>query len=112
MAELSKQKCEPCAKGTPPLTEAEIAKLLPSLHGDWKVIDHHHIEREFHFSNFKEALDFTVRVGNLAEAEGHHPDILLSWGKVKVTLFTHKIKGLSTNDFILAAKIDKASPWF
>ena len=103
---LSDQKCEPCAKGTPPLTEAEVQKLVPSLNSDWKVVDLHHIEREFAFLNFKEALDFTVKVGNLAEKEGHHPDILLSWGKVKITLFTHKIKGLSINDFILAAKID------
>ncbi len=105
--ELTKRKCEPCEKGTLPHQAQEINKLLPSLDKEWKVVDLHHLEREFHFLNFKQALDFTVKVGELAEAEGHHPDILLAWGKVKITLWTHKIKGLSDNDFILAAKIDK-----
>ena len=107
MAEdLTQKTCEPCEKGTPPLKQEEIDALLPSLHEDWHVIDLHHLERAFHFSNFKQALDFTIQVGQIAEQEGHHPDIVLSWGKVQVTLWTHKIKGLSSNDFILAAKID------
>ena len=104
---LSDKNCAPCQKGTPPLQEEEITKLLPSLQSDWKAVDLHHLEREFHFLNFKQALDFTIKVGALAEAEGHHPDILLSWGKAKITLWTHKINGLSDNDFILAAKIDR-----
>ncbi len=104
--ELEQRKCEPCAKGTAPMQEPEITKFTSSLHSDWKVVNLHHLEREFHFADFKDALNFTIKVGNLAEQEGHHPDILLSWGKVKITIWTHKIKGLSVNDFILAAKID------
>ena len=103
---LREKKCTPCEKGTKPLDQKQVDELLPSLDKEWKVEGLHHLEREFSFLNFKEALDFTVKVGNLAEREGHHPDILLSWGKVKITLWTHKIKGLSDNDFILASKVD------
>lgn len=104
---LFQKKCLPCADGTPPLNSSEIAKLQSELDPSWKVVDSHHIEREFRFPDFKQALDFTIRVGGLAEAEGHHPDIHLAWGKAKIILWTHKIKGLSESDFILAAKIDK-----
>jgi len=104
---LSDEKCEPCSKSTPPLTEDEIQTYLPSLNSGWQVIDLHHIEREFAFKNFRDALDFTLKVGNLAEVEGHHPDIALSWGRVKITLWTHKINGVSKSDFVLAAKIDR-----
>lgn len=107
--ELVRRKCAPCEKKTSPLVELEIANLLPSLHKEWKAVDLHHLEREFHFRDFKEAMDFTVKVGAIAEQEGHHPDIMLSWGKVKVSTWTHKINGLSINDFILAAKIDQLS---
>lgn len=74
---------------------------------EWRVVDGHHIERDFGFSNFREALDFTNEVGELAEGEGHHPDIYLAWGKVGVKIWTHKINGLTESDFILAAKIDR-----
>lgn len=104
---LVQRSCAPCQKGTNPLVAQEIANLLPSLNNEWKAVDVHHLEREFHFKNFKDGLEFTVKVGNVAESEGHHPDIQLSWGKVKVTIWTHKINGLSINDFILAAKIDR-----
>lgn len=104
--ELTQKQCVPCKTGTPPLQAPEIAKLMPQLSPDWKVIDSHHLERQIAFPDFKTALAFTNKIGALAEQEGHHPDLLLGWGKVKVTLFTHKIKGLSENDFILAAKID------
>lgn len=87
------------------MNEEEIAILLSSLHPAWKVVNHR-LTREFTFTNFKEALDFTMRVGALAEAENHHPDIALSWGKVVITLWTHKINGLSPKDFSLAHKID------
>lgn len=107
MTDLTEQKCEPCRKGTPPLTRNEIDALLPQLSKQWKVVDDHHLERQFLFPDFKSALDFTVKVGELAEFEGHHPDIQLSWGKVTIILFTHKIKGLSRNDFILSSKIDR-----
>ena len=72
----------------------------------WKILREHHLEKEFAFKNFKEALVFANHIGRLAEEEGHHPDLLISWGKLRVELWTHKIQGLSENDFILAAKID------
>ncbi|MBS0634922.1 MAG: 4a-hydroxytetrahydrobiopterin dehydratase [Verrucomicrobia bacterium] len=100
------EHCTPCHKVIPALDKTEIDTLLQSLNPHWKVVPPHHLTREYTFKNFKEALDFTVRVGELAEAEGHHPDIALSWGKVIITLWTHKINGLSHNDFILARKID------
>ena len=103
---LTNKKCIPCNKGAPPLQEAEVSGLLKQLGNDWQVIDNHHLEKEYHFKNFREALAFTNKVGELAEIEGHHPDIHLSWGKVKIILWTHKINGLSENDFILAAKCD------
>ena len=74
---------------------------------DWKVVAEHHLEREYKFKDFKEALQFTNRVGELAEKENHHPDIHLSWGKVELTLWTHKINGLAESDFVMAAKIDE-----
>ena len=81
-------------------------QLLRKLANDWRVVDGHHLEKDYKFKNFVEALDFTNRVGAIAEAQGHHPDILLSWGRVEVTLWTHKIDGLTESDFIMAAKID------
>lgn len=106
MAELAKKKCIPCEEGVPPLEGDALEKLANDLKGDWQVINQHHLEKEFSFKDFKEALDFTNKVGQLAESEGHHPDIYLSWGKVQIALWTHKINGLSESDFILAAKID------
>ena len=81
--------------------------LQDKLKNDWKIINEHHLEKEYSFKNFKEALDFTVRVGELAENQDHHPDIFLAWGKVKLTIWTHKIDGLTESDFIFAAKADK-----
>jgi 4a-hydroxytetrahydrobiopterin dehydratase len=75
---------------------------------DWTVVHTHHLEREYKFPDFKTALDFTNKVGAIAEEQGHHPDIYVAWGKVRVTIWTHKIDGLTESDFILAAKIDKA----
>ncbi len=106
MASLADKKCVPCRGGTPPLQGQlldDLAKLVP----EWKVVKSHHLLRAFKFSNFRGALDFTNRVGELAEREGHHPDIYLAWGKVEITLWTHKIEGLTESDFILAAKIDR-----
>ncbi len=99
-------QCTPCRGGVPPFTHEEIAPYLADLGNGWQVVDDHHLQKEFRFKDFREALDFTNRVGELAEEIGHHPDIELSWGRVKLTVFTHKIGGLSLNDFILAAKID------
>jgi 4a-hydroxytetrahydrobiopterin dehydratase len=84
-----------------------LERLADQLGGGWQVVDEHHIEKEFRFADFREALDFTNRLGEIAEMEGHHPEILLSWGKVLVTIFTHKVDGLTESDFILAAKCEQ-----
>ncbi len=107
MTEFHTKKCLACQMGTPPLTASQTKEFLTKLQPGWHVQDNHHLEKEFHFPNFKEALNYTVQIGTLAEQEGHHPDIYLSWGKVRVSIWTHKINGLSENDFILAAKIDR-----
>jgi 4a-hydroxytetrahydrobiopterin dehydratase len=106
MASLSSKTCTPCTKSTSPLIGKPLLQLHKQLGSYWQLIDEHHIEREYRFPNFKEALAFVNRVGSLAESEGHHPDITLSWGRVKIQLCTHKINGLSENDFILASKCD------
>jgi 4a-hydroxytetrahydrobiopterin dehydratase len=97
----------PCSGGVPPLTTGERQLLLAQLGGEWQIVDGHHLERSFSFEGFRQALAFTNRIGELAEAEGHHPDIHLSWGRVRVTIWTHKIDGLTESDFILAAKIEE-----
>lgn len=79
---------------------------MSTMVADWDIVDEHHLERQFSFPDFQSALDFTNAVGALAEAEGHHPDIYLAWGKVGIKIWTHKINGLTTSDFVLAAKID------
>ena len=103
---LAEAKCEPCRGGIPPLKGEALAKLLNRLGGNWGVVDQHHLEKTFKFKNFAEALAFTNRVGELAESVGHHPDIHLSWGRVKIQVWTHKIDGLAESDFVMAAKID------
>lgn len=103
---LSKLKCRACEGLEDKLSEDKIRDYLKLLNG-WKLVNTHHITKKFNFKNFREALSFTNKVGKLAEKEGHHPDILLKWGAVEVFLFTHALNGLSINDFILAAKIDK-----
>lgn len=105
MNELSKKHCVPCQGGVAPLKGDPLKKLKEKLVG-WTVIDEHHLEKEYVFKNFKEALAFTNKIGAIAEEEGHHPDIFLSYGKVKVEIWTHKINGLTESDFILAAKCD------
>ena len=109
MSDLAEGTCIPCRGGVPPLTEEEIKPLRQRLGGDWKVVENHHLEKEYAFDDFAGALAFTNAVGAIAEEQGHHPDIALSWGKVGVTIWTHKIDGLTESDFILAAKIDRAS---
>ena len=106
MSELATRHCVPCRGGTPRLRGEEIVALRRQLHADWQVVDEHHLERTFRFPDFRQALAFTNRVGELAEAEDHHPDLHLAWGKVTMQVWTHKIGGLSENDFILAAKAD------
>ena len=107
MSDLTSKKCVPCSIGAIPLDSDEIQGFLKNLNEDWEVNDNKQIERTFKFKDFKEALEFTNKVGSIAEAEGHHPDICLTWGKVNIILWTHKIKGLHENDFIMAAKIDE-----
>lgn len=107
MSDLLSKQCVPCSIGAPTLSEDEINELLPSLKEGWEVIDNEKLEKTYNFRNFKEALDFVNKVGELAKIEGHHPDIYLAWGKVIIYLWTHKIGGLHENDFILAAKIDE-----
>jgi len=103
---LTQEKCVPCTLDTPPMKGDPLITLFNQLNNNWNLIDDRYIERLFKFKNFKDALEFVNEVGALAEEDGHHPDIELGWGRVKVTLVTHKIKGLSRNDFILASKID------
>ena len=104
---LLEKKCVPCQGGVQPLKGDELRKLQETLGGGWQVIDEHHLEKTFKFKNFKEALAFVNRVGEIAEAEGHHPNICFTWGRVTIQSWTHKIDGLHENDFILAAKIDQ-----
>jgi 4a-hydroxytetrahydrobiopterin dehydratase len=105
---LSEKECAACTGAVPPLKGIELKEYLRQLGGDWKAVEDHHLEKAFQFKDFREALAFTNRVGEIAEQEQHHPDIYLAWGKVKVTVWTHKVDGLTENDFILAAKIDQA----
>ena len=104
---LEEGKCIPCQTGAEPLVGQAVEKLLGRLAEGWKVTGQRYLEKEYKFKNFRLALDFVNNIGELAEAEGHHPDIYLAWGKVNVKLWTHKINGLHNNDFIMAAKIDK-----
>lgn len=106
MSELAARECIPCKGGIPPVKGNELQELLKKLAGGWRVVDDHHLEKEYPFKNFREALNYTNKVGELAEAQGHHPDIYLAWGKVRLTLWTHKIDGLTESDFIFAAKAD------
>lgn len=106
MTNLAQRTCIPCQGGIPPLDPSEQAKLLDQLNPGWKVIDHHHLERKYEFTDFKTAMEYTVKVGEMAEDQGHHPDIHLAWGQVKVHIWTHKINGLTVSDFILAARSD------
>ena len=106
MSSLASKTCVPCRGGTPPLQGEELHHYSHQL-PNWQVIDGHHITRRFTFPDFQKALDFVNRVGAVAEEQGHHPDILLTWGKVEITLWTHAANGLTESDFIMAAKIDQ-----
>lgn len=106
-SDLAARECIPCKGGVPPLRGQALADLFTRLGNGWQLVGEHHLEKEFTFRNFREALDFTNRVGELAEQQKHHPDIHLAWGRVRLTLWTHKIDGLTESDFVLAAKIDQ-----
>lgn len=105
--DLASQKCEVCVSGTPSIDLTRASELLAQLDPAWKL-EETRIRRRFKFRNFRDALQFANKIGDLAEAEGHHPDLGVGWGYVKVTLTTHAASGLTDNDFIMAAKIDKA----
>lgn len=105
--ELAAKECVPCKGGVPPLKGRELDGLLEELDNAWQVVEEHHLEKEYRFPDFRQALEFTRRVGELAEEQGHHPDIYLAWGKVRLQIWTHKIDGLTESDFILAAKADR-----
>lgn len=107
--DLASQTCVPCRGGAPPLKGAELERVH-QLVPQWGVINEHHLKRTYTFPDFKHALDFVNRVGEVAEQQGHHPDILLAWGKAEITMWTHKIDGLTQSDFIMAAKIDQLYP--
>lgn len=104
--DLHEKKCIPCQGGIPPLTPQEIEPYMEQIHDDWALIADHHIERVFSFNDFKNALEFVNKAGAICEQEDHHADFELSWGRVKIMIWTHKIDGLNEADFILAAKID------
>ena len=106
MTDLAERQCVPCRGGVPPMKGEELEKFLAQLQG-WQVVNEHHLQKLFEFKNFRETLDFVNRVSELAEEQGHHPDICFGWGKADVTIWTHKIDGLTESDFVLAAKIDK-----
>jgi 4a-hydroxytetrahydrobiopterin dehydratase len=107
---LAKRNCVPCRGDTSPMKGKELICFMAGLSRGWTLIEDQRIEKEFHFKDFREALNFTNDVGKIAEAENHHPEIGLGWGRVVITLSTHKVHGLTENDFILAAKIDALAP--
>ena len=107
MSVLAQKTCIPCRGGVPPLKGEELDALQEKLGNGWQIINEHHLEKEYIFADFRQALDFTVKVGEVSENQDHHPDIYLAWGKVKLTIRTHKIDGLTESDFILAAKADQ-----
>jgi 4a-hydroxytetrahydrobiopterin dehydratase len=106
MSDLASKSCVPCRGGVPPLKGKDLETLRNQVQG-WDVVSEHHITKTFTFPDFRTALDFVDRVGETAEQEGHHPDIFLTWGKVEIKIWTHKIDGLTESDFIMAAKIDR-----
>ena len=102
--ELAAKECVPCKGGVPPLTGKQLQAFYKAVNNGWQLAGEHHLEKEYKFSDFREALDFTNLVGEMAERQNHHPDIYLAWGKV--TIWTHKIDGLTESDFFFAAKTD------
>ena len=106
MSDLAERQCIPCRGGVPALKGEELRTLAAQV-SDWQVVDEHHLQKTYRFNDFRESLDFVDQIGELAETQGHHPDICFGWGKAEVSIWTHKINGLTESDFILAAKIDK-----
>ena len=106
-SDLAKKECKPCDGETPRLKGESLARLKKQLDGGWRVVDDERLEKQFKFPDFRAALDFTNRVGEIAEDQGHHPDIFLTYGEVRLQIWTHKIHGLTESDFILAAKVNQ-----
>jgi 4a-hydroxytetrahydrobiopterin dehydratase len=104
---LAERRCVPCRGGVPPLRGPALAELLAQLEPGWAVVKDHHLEKEYRFQDFAAALAFVNRVGALAEEQQHHPDLVLTWGRVRVAIWTHKIDGLTESDFVFAAKTDR-----
>ena len=109
MSSLASRSCKSCKGDVPALKGDALKKILAELGGGWAAVKEHHLEKDFKFKNFREALAFTNRVGEIAEKEGHHPDIHLGWGHAKIEIWTHKIDGLTESDFVLAAKAEAAA---
>jgi 4a-hydroxytetrahydrobiopterin dehydratase len=107
MSELAKKNCVPCRGGVPPLKGQELKRLEQELGRGWQVVDQHHLTKTFTFDDFKAGLDYVNRVGEMAEEQGHHPDVHLAWGKVRLDVWTHKIDGLTESDFVFAAKAEE-----
>jgi 4a-hydroxytetrahydrobiopterin dehydratase len=106
--ELAEKKCLACSGELPKLSDVEIEKLLKEVDG-WQIDGDQHLFKSFKKKNFQEALDLANQVGLVAEEEGHHPDLLVRWGELKITIWTHEVSALTESDFIVAAKIDKVS---
>jgi 4a-hydroxytetrahydrobiopterin dehydratase len=102
---LADKNCVPCRGGVPPCPPEEVVQYLAQLDG-WQAVANHHVTKTYKLADFKEALAFVNRIGAMAEEQGHHPDIYLAWGKVRVDIWTHKIDGLTESDFVFAAKCD------
>ena len=107
MEDLADKRCLACEGGQPALTESQISDLLPGLSEGWRVVENHHLEREWGFHDFSTALEFANLAGEICEEEGHHADFEVGWGRVKAEIWTHKIDGLTESDFYLAAKFDR-----
>jgi 4a-hydroxytetrahydrobiopterin dehydratase len=105
--DLAAKQCVPCRGGVPPLKGRELERLQRELGNGWEVVGEHHLTKEFRFKNFREALDYVNRVGEIAEEQNHHPDIELGWGRVRIDVWTHKIDGLTESDFVFAAKAEQ-----
>lgn len=105
MSKLAAKTCVPCRSDMPPLEGEDLLGLASEV-PEWKVVEEHHLRRGFRFRDFREALQFVNRVGEMAEEQGHHPDVTFGWGYAEVEVWTHKIDGLTESDFVFAAKVD------
>lgn len=107
--DLAKKDCVPCKGGVPPLKGEALQDLHEQLGSGWELIEEHHLEKQYKLKDWAQAIALTNRVSEIAEEANHHPDVFLTWGKVKVTIWTHKIDGLTESDFVFAAKVEEAS---